>query len=216
MSGSPAGLFVTFEGVEGAGKTTQIALLRDLLQQSGYSVCVTREPGGDAVAETVRRLLLEQNMSPRSELLLFLASRAQNVDTVIRPHLSGGGVVLCDRFIDSSIAYQGHARGLGREIVFQLNRFATDGLVPDLTILLDLPPSIGLTRQTNRNRMESESIEFHERVREGFLLEAANYPARFCVLDALQDAATLHDAIRERVTLQLEDRTRFGIGDMHG
>src|SRR6266550_4447911 len=101
------GLFVTFEGVEGAGKTTQIALLRAYLQQIGRDVCVTREPGGDAVAETVRRLLLEREMAPRAELLLFLAARAQNVERVIRPHLAGGGTVLCDRFIDSSIAYQG-------------------------------------------------------------------------------------------------------------
>src|SRR5947209_20499978 len=121
MSDGPTGLFVTFEGVEGAGKTTQIALLRDFLQHAGDEVCVTREPGGDAIAETVRRLLLEQEMTPRAELLLFLAARAQNVERVIRPRLSEGAVVLCDRFIDSSIAYQGHARGIGRDTVFQLN-----------------------------------------------------------------------------------------------
>ncbi len=200
MAGASAGLFITFEGVEGAGKTTQIALLRDYLRQAGHDVCVTREPGGDAVAETVRRLLLEKEMAPRAELLLFLAARAQNVDRVIRPHLYDGGTVLCDRFIDSSIAYQGYARGLGRDTVFHLNAFAIDGLLPDLTILLDLPPEIGLARQSDRNRMEAEALEFHERVRKGFLLEAENNPARFCVLDATQDVAALQAAIRERVS----------------
>ena len=200
MPEAGAGLFVTFEGVERAGKTTQIALLLDYLRQLGQDVRVTREPGGDAVAETVRRLLLERDMAPRAELLLFLAARAQNVDRVIRPHLAAGGTVLCDRFIDSSIAYQGYARGLGRDTVFHLNAFAIDGLLPDLTILLDLPPEIGLSRQMDRNRMEAESLEFHVRVREGFLREAENNPARFCVLDATQEAAALHASIRERVS----------------
>ena len=206
MADVPVGLFVTFEGVEGAGKTTQIARLRDYLQEAGRAVCVTREPGGDSVAETVRRLLLEQEMAPRAELLLFLAARAQNVEKVIRPHLEMGATVLCDRFIDSSIAYQGCARGLGRDTVFHLNAFAIDGVLPDLTILLDLPPEIGLARQTDRNRMEAENLEFHQRVREGFLLEAANNPARFCVLDARQDKSALHATIRERVSALLADR----------
>ena len=200
MAEGCSGLFITFEGVEGAGKTTQIALLLDCLRELGQDVRVTREPGGDAVAETVRRLLLEREMAPRAELLLFLAARAQNVDRVIRPHLAAGGTVLCDRFIDSSIAYQGYARGLGRDTVFHLNAFAIDGLLPDLTILLDLPPEIGLSRQMDRNRMEAESLEFHVRVREGFLREAENNPARFCVLDATQEAAALHASIRERVS----------------
>ena len=212
MADGRAGLFVTFEGVEGAGKTTQIALLRDSLQQAGHDVCVTREPGGDSVAETVRRLLLEKEMTPRAELLLFLAARAQNVERVIRPHLATGGTVLCDRYIDSSIAYQGCARGLGRSAVFQLNAFAINGLLPDLTVLLDLPPEIGLARQTDRNRMEAEALEFHQRVREGFLLEAENNPARFCVLNAARDVAAIHAGIRERVEALLESR-RTGNGD---
>jgi dTMP kinase len=208
MTNLLTGLFITFEGVEGAGKTTQIALLRDLLQSMGYNVCVTREPGGDAVAETVRRLLLEHEMAPRAELLLFLAARAQNVESVIRPHLATGGIVLCDRFIDSSIAYQGYARGIGRDTVFHLNEFAIHGMVPNLTVLLDLPPETGLARQTDRNRMEAENLEFHTRVREGFLREAENSPKRFCVLDATGDMASIHDAIRDRVQALLEDRQR--------
>ncbi|HLK55074.1 MAG TPA: dTMP kinase [Chthonomonadaceae bacterium] len=200
------GLFVTFEGVDGAGKTTQLALLREALEHEGYAVCVTREPGGDVVAETVRHLLLTAEVTPRAELLLFLASRAQNVEQVIRPHLANGDIVLCDRFTDSSLAYQGHARGLGREWVGQLNAFATDGLVPDVTILLDLDPEIGLTRQSERNRMEAEKLDFHQRVRQGFLFEAANDAARFCVLDATRPPEALHAEILARVHAALAAR----------
>jgi len=208
MSDLRGGLFVTFEGVEGAGKTTQIALLREFLAELGHEVVVTREPGGDAVSETVRRLLLEHEMAPRAELLLFLASRAQNVESIIRPHLSRGGVVLCDRFIDSSIAYQGYARGLGRDAVFHLNTFAIDGVVPDVTFLLDLPAEVGLARQSHRNRMEAESLEFHIRVRKGFLHEAGNNPERFCVLDASRDSAIIQAEIRERTLVSLDVRHR--------
>jgi dTMP kinase len=209
MANRRAGLFVTFEGVEGAGKSTQIGLLRAHLEQAGHSVCVTREPGGDVVAETVRRLLLENEMEPRAELLLFLAARAQNVERIIRPHVQSGGVVLCDRFIDSSVAYQGCARGIGTDIVRRLNAFAIDSVIPDLTILLDLPPALGLARQSDHNRMEAEDLAFHERVREGFLLEAQNNPERFCVLDATQEAAPIQAAIRERVQALIDAR---GIG----
>ena len=181
--------------MEGAGKTTQIALLKTELERAGRDVCVTREPGGDLIAEGIRALLLNSEMTPRSELLLFLAARAQNVETVIRPHLAQGGIVLCDRFIDSSIAYQGVARGLGRETTALLNEFAIGGLVPDLTILLDLPPEVGLARQTEKNRMELEDIEFHRLVRQGFLDEALRFPNRFCVLEAMGSVAALHERI---------------------
>ncbi len=201
-----AGLFVTFEGVDGAGKTTQIALLRAALERDGLRVTVTREPGGDVVAEGVRDLLLRCEMTPRAELLLFLAARAQNVAEVIRPALAAGEVVLCDRFTDSSLAYQGHARHLGREAVAQLNAFATGGLVPDLTVLLDLAPEVGLARQQARNRMEAESLEFHRQVREGFLAEAEKDPARFLVLDALMEVDALHAIIYERVQAQWQAR----------
>jgi len=194
-----SGLFVTFEGVEGAGKTTQIALLKNALESEGRTVCVTREPGGDALAEAVRRLVLHEEMTARAELLLFLASRAQNVERVIRPRLEAGDVVLCDRFTDSSLAYQGYGRELGREAVHMLNTFATGGLFPDLTFLLDLEPTVGLERQSDRNRMESETLAFHERVRKGFLTEAANDTQRFCVLDATQPVESLHQQIRARL-----------------
>jgi dTMP kinase len=193
------GLFVTFEGVDGAGKTTQITLLRERLEAEGLSVCVTREPGGDALGEGIRSLLLHSAMTPRAELLLFLAARAQNVAQVIRPHLAAGEIVLCDRFIDSSIAYQGYARALGRDAVARLNAFATDGLVPDLTILLDLAPEVGLARQQESNRMEAEGLEFQRRVRAGFLAEAARAPERFCVLDASLPIERLHAEIFARL-----------------
>ena len=199
-----SGLFVTFEGVEGAGKTTQIRLLREALEAAGHNVCVTREPGGDALAEGIRNLLLHVAMTPRAELLLFLASRAQNVEAIIRPHLAAGGVVLCDRYIDSSVAYQGAARGLGRDTVAHLNTFATRGLIPDLTFLLDLAPEVGLARQQERNRMESESLEFHQRVREGFLTEAQNNASRFCILDAALSPDALQALILTRTLTALQ------------
>jgi len=197
--GGLPGLFVTFEGVEGAGKTTQIALLRASLERDGLSVCVTREPGGGALGESVRLLLLHTDMTPRAELLLFLAARAQNVEQIIRPHLAAGGIVLCDRFIDSSVAYQGCARGLGAQVVTRLNVFAVHGVVPDLTLLLDLPPELGLARQTEHNRMEAQGMEFHRRVREGFLAIARNCPHRFHVLNALEPVETIQAAILNRV-----------------
>ena len=198
------GLFITFEGGEGAGKTTQIALLRSALEQAGHSVCVTREPGGDRVGESVRGLLLAHDMTPRAELLLFLASRAQNVEAVIRPHLERGGVVLCDRFIDSSVAYQGAARGLGIAAVAGLNDFATNGLLPDLTFLLDVDPLFGLARQPDHNRMENEGLAFHQRARQGFLEAAANNPARIVVLDATLTPPALHTRIYDLVRQHLE------------
>jgi dTMP kinase len=203
---SMPGLFITFEGVDGAGKTTQIALLRATLEQDGFDVCVTREPGGDPLGESVRQLLLHSDMTPRAELLLFLASRAQNVEQVIRPHLAAGGVVLCDRFTDSSLAYQGHARGLGAETVARLNAFAVNGVTPDLTLLLDLPPEIGLARQAEHNRMEGQGLEFQQRVREGFLLAAQNNTERFRVLDAQAPVETLQATIYAEVRQLLERR----------
>jgi dTMP kinase len=204
MTTQKRGLFVSFEGGEGVGKTTQIALLRSALERDGRQVRVTREPGGDAVGETVRNLLLTSDMTPRAELLLFLASRAQNVEQVIRPHLANGDVVLCDRFIDSSVAYQGMARSLGMETVAHLNRFATGSLVPDLTLLLDIEPSLGLARQTNRNRMEDESLAFHHLARQGFLAAAANEPARITVLDAALPLEVLHAQIYALVRRHLD------------
>ena len=187
-------LFITFEGVEGAGKTTQIAMLRDWFVDQGRTATVTREPGGEPTAEAIRDILLSTRyaVDPASELFLFLAARAQVTSNVIRPRLAEGQVVLCDRFIDSSVAYQGHARGHDVSLVRELNAFATGGLVPDLTILLDIDPAGGLARQADRNRMEAESLEFHRRVREGYLAEARGEPQRIRIIDATCDPQTVH------------------------
>lgn len=184
------GVFLTFEGPEGAGKTTQIARLAASLTERGYSVTRTREPGGDFIGERVRALLLDGSASPTpiAELLLFAAARAQNVNALIRPALEAGHVVLCDRFTDSTLAYQGYGRGLSLEAIRAVNVVATDNVFPYKTVLLDLPPQIGLSRQSpdEQNRLDRETLAFHERVRAGFLAVAATEPERFVVLDATQ------------------------------
>lgn len=200
----PTGLFITFEGVDGAGKSTQTALLKGALEAAGYTVCATREPGGDTFAEAVRQLLLSTDMVPQAELLLFLAARAQHVHRIVRPNLESGEIVLCDRYMDSTLAYQGFARRLDLGHIRQLNAFATGGLVPDLTLLLDLDPAAGLGRQGERNRMESEGLAFHQRVRQGFLHLAANEPARFAVVDAAAPPDAIHDVVLQRVLAVLD------------
>jgi dTMP kinase len=196
-----AALFISFEGVEGSGKTTQIALLRDALAEMGLDVYLTREPGGDPVAESIRSVLLssDREITPISELLLFLAARAQVTAKIIRPALESGKTVLCDRYIDSTAAYQGHARGNDLDSVYRLNEMATGGLTPDLTILLDLDPGRGLARQGDRNRMEAEPLEFHRKVRQGFLEEARKNPTRFRVIDAAQTPESVHAEIMAAV-----------------
>ena len=181
------GRLIAFEGVEGAGKSTQLELLRRQLEGRGREVVVTREPGGTPVGERVRALLLdpEVEIHPRAEALLFAAARAELVERVIRPALERGAVVLCDRYLDSSLAYQGGARGLGRGPVEEVNRLATGGLLPDLVVLLDLDPADGLRRrQGDRDRIEAQDLEFHRRVREAFRALAAADPKRFAVVDA--------------------------------
>ncbi len=189
------GIFLTFEGPEGAGKTTQIARLADELNARGYSVTRTREPGGDPFGERVRALLLDRDASPVpvAELLLFAAARAQNVRTVIRPALEAGHVVLCDRFTDSTLAYQGYGRGLPLVAIRTVNAVATEGLIPHRTFLLDLPPHIGLARQSPdaQDRLDRETFDFHERVRAGFLEVAAEESERFCILAATREPDAL-------------------------
>jgi dTMP kinase len=180
------GLFLTFEGPEGAGKTTQIGLLEKTLQGEGHTVTRTREPGGDAVGERVRDLLLHGEVGVEAELLLFAAARAQNVQSVVRPALEAGHIVLCDRYTDSTLAYQGYGRGLPADLVAQVNAFATGGLAPDRTFLLDLPPAEGLARQEEdeQDRLDREALAFHERVRKGFLAIAEAEPNRVQLVDA--------------------------------
>ena len=187
-------LFITFEGIEGCGKTTQLRLLAADLERRGYEVIATREPGGCPIGDAVRRILLDPEnnaMVPRAELLLYAAGRAQHVEEVIRPALAAGRIVLCDRYIDATAAYQGFGRGLPGEMIDGLNTLAVSGLVPDLTFLLDLPVEEGLGRAVERNaatalqedRFERESLKFHQRVREGYL-SIARRESRFRIIDA--------------------------------
>jgi dTMP kinase len=181
------GRLIAFEGVEGAGKSTQLELLRQVLEGRGREVVVTREPGGTPAGERVRSLLLDPGVElhPRAEALLFAAARAELVERVIRPALERGAHVLCDRYLDSSLAYQGGARGLGRGPVEDVNRFATGGLLPDLVVLLDLDPAAGLGRQArDPDRIEAQDLDFHRRVRDAFRDLAAADPKRFAVVDA--------------------------------
>lgn len=190
-----SGLFLTLEGPEGGGKTTQLARLQARLEAEGIATVRTREPGGDAVGEKVRELLLSTEMTSEAEFLLFAAARAQNVAQVVRPALEAGNVVLCDRFTDSSLAYQGVARGLPLETIRAVNDFATGGLRPDRTFLLDLPAELGLARRhaSETNRLDHESLGFHTKVRDGFLSAASREPERVFVLDASQSP----DAVAE-------------------
>ena len=190
-------MFITFEGIEGTGKSTQIALLKNRLETRGRRVVVTCEPGGSRIGAELRRVLLSlenRDLTPQAELFLYLADRAQHVAQVVRPALAAGAVVLCDRFADSTVAYQGFGRGMDTGLLHQLNAVAVDGLWPGLTILLDLDPETGLSRAVARNvsegktnaegRFEAESLAFHSRVRQGFLDQAARCPERICVVDA--------------------------------
>jgi dTMP kinase len=196
------GLFITLEGPEGCGKTTQLSLLADWFREHGDDVLTTIEPGGEPVAEQIRLILLDGDtpLSERAELLLYLAARAQHVDRVIRPALEAGKVVLCARFADSTLAYQGYARGLDADFIRRANEFATSGLAPDLTLLIDVPVELGLDRQMVRNRMEAESLEFHRKVRQGFLRLAEESPGRIKVIDGSEDV----ESVRRRIISVVE------------
>lgn len=195
-------MFITFEGAEGAGKTTQIRLLDAFLRELGYTVINTREPGGTPIGMAIREILLSdkhRDMANRAELLLFNAARAQIVDAVIRPALAAKKIVLCDRYADSTIAYQGYGHGMPLDELRQIIQYATAGLTPDLTILLDVEPRDGLRRKQQQgevNRFEEQVLTFHERVRRGFLTLAANDPARWFVIDATQPVAEIASLIQ--------------------
>lgn len=183
-------LFISFEGPDGSGKTTQLRLLAKRLREQGVTVVESAEPGGTRIAQQIRAILLDpanEEMSAAAELLLYFAARAQNVAQVIRPALARGEVVLSDRFTDSTLAYQGAGRKLGRDVVLQLHDIVCSGLQPDLTICLDLPISDALRRVINRtgvDRLDAEAVEFHERVRQEYLRLAAAEPDRIVVVDA--------------------------------
>ncbi len=185
-------MFITLEGPEGSGKTTQMPLLAEALRARGYTVHATREPGGTEISAQIRQVLMDmrnKNMNPRTELLLFCAARAQLVDEYIRPRLARGEVVLCDRYADSTLAYQGYGHGLDLAFLRTLLDFATGGLKPDLTLLLDVEVSTGLMRKQSEgewNRMDDYERAFHERVRAGYLEMASADPRRWRIIDAGQ------------------------------
>ena len=201
------GKFITFEGPDGAGKTTQVRRLAAYLQSRGYQVLTTREPGGTEIAEKIRAILLDpqnQKITHRTEALLYAASRAQHVEELIMPALAAGKIVICDRYTDSTIAYQGYGRHQDLDFLHQLNEMAAQGLQPDLTILLDLPPEIGMERIHDQrcgaaDRLEQQSLVFHRQVREGFLSLAARYPHRIKVIPADQTADGVFDQMQRLV-----------------
>jgi dTMP kinase len=205
-----AGVFIAFEGVEGAGKGTQIRLAKEWLESQGVEVLVTREPGGTDVGETLRGMLLAHDtghIEPRTEALLFAAARAQHVAAVIRPALASGKVVICDRYIDSSLAYQGWARGLGEQDVLTLNVWATQGLFPDLVVLLHLEPEAGLMRSLEEpDRIEMEGGDFHAKVADAYLRIAEEHPERIVVIDADATPEVVHQRVVESIERVLRDR----------
>lgn len=209
-------LFVSFEGAEGCGKSTQVRLLGEWLRDEGYDVLTTREPGGTRIGDQVRRILLEPahtEMDARAEILLFSAARAQIVNQVIRPHLTAGGVVLCDRFADSTLAYQGYGHRLDLETLRIITRFATGDLWPQVTFYLDLPVEEGLRRKAGGNlaewnRMERKQLEYHQRVALGYRELAQAEPARWVILDALQDIEVIQSMIRASIRDKLSSNRR--------
>ncbi|EMG37092.1 thymidylate kinase [Desulfocurvibacter africanus PCS] len=210
-------MFITFEGIEGTGKTTQIKrLVAWLTSERGRTVTVTREPGGSRLGMELRRILLSmesRDLTGTSELFLYLADRAQHVATVIRPSLEEGKVVVCDRFADSTVVYQGYGRGLDPKLLHRLNDVAVEGSWPDLTILMDIEPALGLNRALTRNvrenkaqaegRFEAEDLEFHNRVREGYLTWAALHSQRFAIVDATPGPDEVFAAVRAAVEARL-------------
>lgn len=202
-----AGFFITFEGVEGCGKTTQAKLLREYLIKEGYQVLLTREPGGPGISEKIRNILLDKGnseMLPETELLLYMASRSQHTGQWIIPALQKGEIVISDRYYDSSLAYQGAARKINRNIIDIIIRYATFGLVPDITFIIDIPVEIGLSRITANlaDRLESETMAFHEKVRQGFLDIAREDEKRYIIIDGRKDIDEIHEQIIHSIKLQ--------------
>ena len=207
-------MFITFEGPEGSGKTSVIKNVYDYLTKRGYEVVLTREPGGTPIAEEIRNVILDKkntNLDARAEALLYAASRRQHLVEKVWPALREGKIVLCDRFLDSSLAYQGGARGIGVEEILNVNLFATEGFYPDLTFLLDIEPSLGLKRiasNKNRevNRLDLEKIEFHNKVRQTFLDLAKKYEDRYVIIDASKSLDEVNKNVEEAVARRLKEK----------
>lgn len=199
------GRFITFEGPEGSGKSTQLRLLAERLRKAGMDVLETQEPGGTPIGIQIRHVLLDaknRELCPTAELLMMFASRAQNVDQLILPALSAGRNVLSDRFTDSTLVYQGVGRGLGSDVVYDLDRIACRGLVPDLTLLIDIDTETGLAR-ARQTRMEKQGADFHRRVREAYRQLAADEPARIKLIDGSQTREAVAEQVWDAVTLAI-------------
>jgi dTMP kinase len=211
-------MFITFEGIEGCGKTTQVKLLAKELLRQGRRVTLTREPGGCAIADKIRAILLDAanvDMTPLTELLLYAAARDQHLNDTVRPALAAGEIVLCDRFTDATMAYQGYGRGLDLDLIGRLNTLATAGLAPGLTILMDCPVEVGLGRAISRingthgpkeERFEQESHTFHEAVRAGYLALAQAEPDRFAIVDADRPVSEIASVVAGVVMSRLQGR----------
>jgi dTMP kinase len=210
-------MLITLEGIEGSGKTTQIAHILRFLQEKGYDCIPTREPGGTRIGQEIRAILLDPDhheMEPLTELLLYAADRAQHVKEIIRPCLSSGKIVVCDRFLDATTVYQGYARGLDTELINRLHDLVLNDLRPDITLLLDVPPEIGLKRAWSQveggvradreTRFEKEQLSFHRKVRAGYLEAARREPGRFRVIDAGQGEEAVRNDILNELLLVLE------------
>ena len=199
------GLFISFEGGEGCGKTTQAQALYSRIANLGMPVKLVYEPGGTSLGEKIRNILKQEgaSVSPLSELFLFSASRAQLVSEVLLPCLSQGKVVICDRYVDSTTAYQGYGRGIDLETVRAINHISTEGLLPECTIFLDLPPEEGAKRKKPTDYFEAEKLEFHKCVREGYLKLASMYPERLLLVDALLPPAEIEEIIWDRISCEL-------------
>lgn len=201
------GLFITFEGADGCGKTTQMDLLAEYLKNNGKEVLLTREPGGKGLGEKVREILLnyDGDVSDRCESFLFLADRAQNIDIIVNPAVEEGKIVLCDRHIDSTVAYQGYGRGLDIERINMLNNLATNGHKPDLTFVFDIDVETSMKRVgKEKDRMESAGIDFHNRVRKGYLELAKQEPKRIKVLDATKSIEEIHNEVIKIINEKLK------------
>lgn len=204
-------LFITFEGGEGCGKSTVLAKINTLLQAEGHQTLVSREPGGTEISEQIRNVILDKNntaMDPRTEALLYAASRRQHLVEKIWPALKEGKIVLCDRYLDSSLAYQGGARSLGMEEIAKVNEYATEGTFPDLTLFFDLDPEIGLKRIAENsgrevNRLDLEKMAFHQKVREGFQTLAKRYSDRYVVIDASKPLEEVVQNVYETIESRL-------------
>jgi dTMP kinase len=208
--------FITFEGIEGCGKTTQLLLLARRLEGIGHAVRVTREPGGCPIADQIRNILLDADnhaITPLAELLLYAAARAQHMLEVVIPALEAGVIVICDRFTDATLAYQGYGRQLDLAVIHRLNELATGAILPDLTLLLDCPVETGLERAISRinsapgareERFELESLQFHQRVRDGYLALAQQQPARFVIIDATAGIRETEEAIATAVLSRVQ------------